>query len=693
MNKRFIWISIICLALLITPIVPVSIANAETSSPRTYDLSFIDSNTSLSGISTAKNQYFNIDPNWNVNEVVFHLDYQATPLTDDNRSSVTLSINGTDFHAFRPIKADLTKQRLTIIIPNELIIKGTNTLSVRGNIQLPNDNLICITDNTRENWLQLYNTSGITIHYTNAPLEPSIREFNRLFTSIDTIADHKNAIAVSEQSSSQELEAAIYALSGFAKANPLKSRTTIPLFTSNKDMSDKQAVVMIALYDHLPATYKGLLGTPDLNNKALIQLVNANTQPTLVITSNDPNLLVKAGRFVANQELMGQIDSDKKIIDDNTDVTTRMVNMNQNIVLTENGEELRGPWRQERSFFIALPASRTIADSSKIKLDFRYAKNLDFDRSMVTIYVNNTPIGSKKLTPEFADGDSLTLPIPKNLNVAGNFSVSVAFDLEMTGTGCIDYQNEMPWAFITKDSLIQLNTKDQTNLLFNNYPYPFMRDGNYSQVAVVMPAERDQYTYLTLTNLFNLLGQFAEGNTGNVNFFEDNVGSDALQGRSIIAIGSYQNNKVIQANNDKLFFQYAPNGTEFQSNEKMSIDPSYGKRIGTLQLIESPYSPGNGLLAVTGAGSEYYYLASKLIASSSSIWQIYGDAAVTDKDGTIQSFRFKKQAGEEQVSPIKDILQNKNTLVFLVTFSLILILVLVSLILILRKYRMKRRNK
>lgn len=692
MKQRLTWIYLLSLSLLIVLMGPVSAAAAQTTSPRTYDLSFIDSNTSLSGITSSKNQFFTIANDWNVNQAVFHLDYHATPLTDFDRSSVTLSINGTDFHAFRPAKNELTKQRLSIAIPKELLVPGTNVLSVRGNIRLTNEDRFCITEDTRENWLQLYDTSNIAIQYTNIESEKSIRGFNQLFTGIDTVTDNQNAIVVPQQSNPAELEAAVYALSGFAKANSLKEKT-IPLLTyDNSSLSGKKAVTFIALYDHLPDKYKTLLSTQDLDQAALIQLVNVDGLPTLVITSKNENMLVKAGRFVANQELMGQLNSDSKVVDESTDTSTRLVNVNENIVLTDKGDELKGPWHQEKSYFISLPANRTIADSSKINLDFRYSKNLDFDRSLVTVLINDTPIGSKKLTPELADGDTLTLPIPKNLNVTGNFSITAAFDLELKGSPCIENQNQMPWAFVAKDSLIQLNTKDKTELLFNNYPYPFLRDGIYNQVAVVMPSERDANTYLTLTNLFNLLGQYAEGNTGNVSFYDDNVSGDALKNHSIIAIGTYQNNQIIQANNEKLYFQYAPTGTEFISNEKMSIDVDYGKRIGTLQLIESPYNPGHALLAVTGAGSEYYYLASKLLASQGVLWKIHGDAAVTDKDGVVKSYRFKQQAGQEQATPIQDILQKENVLVFLVTFTLILILILTSLILILRKYRLKRRK-
>jgi hypothetical protein len=245
----------------------------------------------------------------------------------------------------------------------------------------------------------------------------------------------------------------------------------------------------------------------------------------------------------------------------------------------------------------------------------------------------------------------------------------------------------MPWAFVTKDSLLQLKTKDRTDLLFNNYPYPFLRDGVFNEVAVVLPKESDSNTYLSVSNLFNLLGQYAEGNTGNVVFYNDEVAEETLKTHNVIAIGSYQNNKVIRGINDHLYFKYDSAGNGLLSNEKMSIESNYGTRLGSLQLLNSPFEAGHGLLAVTAADPQYYQLASKLIASSEMTWRISGDGATIDRDGNINAFRFKQDAVQDRPSAISSIAERTDVLYFTVAAGLVLVLVLVSIILLFRKYR------
>ncbi|MNI19766.1 cellulose synthase regulator protein [compost metagenome] len=504
----------------------------------------------------------------------------------------------------------------------------------------------------------------------------------------------KSLITVPQNAGSAELEAATYALSGFAKDNALTDKTIGMLPYREDAVSSKNAVVLVALYDHVPAELKQLLSTTeDLGTHALIQLVNKDTKPTLVITSQDESLLIKAGRMAASNVLMSQLSGDLKIVDDATDVSEPAPAISSDVTLTETGDKLSGPNHREQTYFVSLPSNRSIADSGKISLDFRYAENLDFNRSLVTVSINDTPIGSKKLTKELANGDTLTLTVPQNLGISGNFSVKVAFDLEMVSAVCTPNTDQMPWAYIDKESLLHLNTKDRTDMLFNNYPYPFLRDGLYNHVAVVLPEEMDDYTYQSLANVFNLLGQYTGGNTGDIHFYTDEVSADNLKNNNVIAIGSYKSNKVIRDNNDKLYFRYSKDGTTIVSNEKMSIEEQYGTQIGTLQLVESPYESGRGLMAVTAVNAEDYYLISKLIASEKDKWKVYGDGVVADKDGNVSAYRFKTVTGAQQDSVVQQIAERGDVLQFVIAVVLVVTLVIVALLLMFRKHMKKRGDK
>lgn len=690
MKKSLFSIGLICMSLLLGPFLPLGsmIASAaEEAGMERYEMSVISSDASLSGAYTSRQEYFQLPDHWQVDEAMLHLDYQVTQLAIEDRSSITLQINGVSFYSFRPDPTKEGKQRLTIAIPPEVLTAGTNSLAMIGNVMTIIDDVLCLPEDSRDNWLQLYSSSSVSLRYTTSPLDGTIRDFAERFTSLESMDKSLNAITIPQQASAAEMEAAVQALSGFSKSNSQQDKQ-FPLITfDNQYYGSKELVTAVGLYDHLPVDLQSALGNPDLDGKALISLVKQDGKWVLIVTSKDDALLIRAGRLLSNSGLMSQLDASSKTVDANTDVSTPPVGISQSIVLTETGDTLTGPRHQEQAYFVSLPANRSIADASKISLDFRYAKNLNFENSVVTVLINNTPIGSKKLSEELADGDSLTLTIPKNLIISGNFSVVVAFDLELENAACIQTQSYMPWAFVTKDSVMQLNTKDRTELLFTNYPYPFLRDGVFNEVAVVLPKERDTHTYFSVSNLFNLLGQYAEGNTGNVVFYEDDVAPETLKKHNVIAIGSYQNNKVIRDINDKLYFKYDPAGNGLLSNEKMSIDSQYGTRLGTLQLLESPFGSGHGLLAVTAADPQFYQLASKLVASQQTMWRVFGDGVTIDRDGNINAFRFKQDAVQDRPSAISSITERTDVLYFTIAAGLVLMLVLVSLILLFRKYR------
>lgn len=695
MKKRWLLFTTVCLLFLLTAV--SSSAWAEELSPtgnKQYQTNFAD--TSLLGGMTYTQQYFQIEDYWNVTSVEVHLDYEISRLLQNERSSVTLSINGKPFHSFRPLIQEAKQQQLTVLVPVSYLVKDVNTLTIQGNFETTAPLAVnaCLPTATRDNWLQIAKTSRISVNYANSAIQKNIRDFNEHFIGLDTIKEGLNAILVTEgESNLAVLEAATYVLSGFAKVNPISDKG-IPIAAYSADsMKAKQAIILISFYNDLPEEVKSTIPADDLDNKALIKLVTFAGKPTLVVTSSDTALLVKAGRFIGNQSLLNQLDTDTKVVDIATEVESPTVSISRNITLTETGDKIVGDRHREKFYFVSLPGNRSIADASKLSIKYRYAKNLDFDRSMVTILINDTPIGSKRLSTELGDNDHIDITIPKTLNISGNFTVKVAFDLELKHAGCIENQDQMPWAFVDKDSMLQLNTKDKADMLFNNYPYPFLRDGSYNQLAVVLPKEHDTYLYQTISNIFNLLGRYAQTNTGEVLFYQDNVAASQLKNREIIAIGSYLNNQVIRTNNEKLYFQYDKSGTGFVSNEKMSIEANYGTRIGSLQLIDSPYGNGFGLLAVTGSSSEYAYLASKLIGSEGTLWKVFGDGAVTDIDGQIHAFRFKKITTTEPSTVLNDVMNRKDVLGFMVAIVLVALLVILSLILLIRKYRKKRRDR
>ncbi|WP_058300770.1 cellulose biosynthesis cyclic di-GMP-binding regulatory protein BcsB [Gorillibacterium timonense] len=657
------------------------------------DSQFLTADVSMKGPDSIRQDYFYLPAYWQPDTVTLSLDYRITQLALPEQTSLTLSINGHPFYSLRPKEAATGKQRLTVTIPRELLVTGDNLLRMEGVLRTEVNEEICLDEEASPaEWIHLYPTSTLRIAYRETAPEGSIRDFYTRLTGFDKLEAGKSLVLVSSKESAEEWEAAVHALSGFSRSDT-RADKAIPLspYATDKEKTAENTV-LIALYDQLPAEWQVRIDGSGLEQAARIQLIREGQRSVLVATSRSPELLVKAGRFLGNPQLMQETLSSSVQVDANTKVETPAVEISKTVTLTAAGDQVKGSRHQELSYYVPLPAGRTLANSGKILLDFRYAKNLDFDRSMVTVLLNGTPIGSKKLTAELADGDTATLSVPKNLNVSGNLTVTVAFDLELKGSSCIKGEQQMPWAYLTKDSKLLLHTKDNTELLFNNYPNPFLRDGVYNQVGLVLPSERSETLYQAVSDLIHLFGRYTEGNTGDVKVFGPGATAEELKDRNLIAVGTYGDNPVIRSSNDKLYFRFSEDGTRIDSNEKLSIEESYGQTVGTLQLLASPYGAGKGMLAVTGPKPEGYRLAAELLGSDQSRWRIYGDGVLTDKDGTVQAFRFKQQANEEESTLVEDILHRPDALAFTLTVVTVLVLAIIALLLLIRKHGKKRRR-
>ncbi|MGC3362636.1 cellulose synthase, partial [Enterococcus faecalis] len=91
-------------------------------------------------------------------------------------------------------------------------------------------------------------------------------------------------------------------------------------------------------------------------------------------------------RYLANYELMTQTDKEETTVDENTDTFSSTLEFDGNYPLTSTGDKLEGAYLQELTYFVNLPVERNNANGSRVHLHFKYAENLVFDSSLVTVY-------------------------------------------------------------------------------------------------------------------------------------------------------------------------------------------------------------------------------------------------------------------------------------------------------------------
>ncbi|MFB9768362.1 cellulose biosynthesis cyclic di-GMP-binding regulatory protein BcsB [Lactiplantibacillus modestisalitolerans] len=639
----------------------------------TYTQPFQNTTTTLSGEAVEANLYFIKMDYWDVKKLTINFNFQISQLANRATSDITLSLNGTKFYSFRPHNRDGLQSK-TVTVPLRLV-QGENQLKISGQILNKKGSQSYQLAQTPANWLTIYDGANANFEYELEPPTRAIKSFYAHFSGTDTIATENSVITVPKQASNAELTASMQALAGTARTITTET-TQIPVTTFGS-AATKQAdyQVVLATYDHLPAEFKKQVNRDQLRQRAVLKTYQSGDRHYLIVTALTGKLLKRAGRYVANQELMQETAASTKAISEQTRTYTSELQYGGSAQLTTQDDYLAGANHRSSAYFVSLPVDRTNADGSKIRLHFRYAKNLDFKRSLVTVYLNNKPIGSKRLRAANAADDHLTVALPKGQALGHAFTIRVTFDLEMAHQRQSD-NPQTPWALVQSDSRAEIKSQPVNSLLFSNYPSVFLKNATFNQLAIVRPKTLTADDYKTLTNLFNLMGTYAQQNTGQIQFYTKRPSQTVLKSANVIAFGTPKQNALIRDLNEHLYFQYNRKFTGFVSNEKLSIESQYGQNLGTAQLLRSPYHRQAGLLVVTGAHPADVYRASTQLNFQRNIAQYHGDAIVVDRDNNHYDYRFKKHAALDERVTTKTAVQKKSHLMIYLGLALLVVLII-----------------
>ena len=629
---------------------------------------------------------------WDITDAQLTLSFSTTQLVSEVLSNITISINGVRFYSENVPVTDGTRRELTVKIPVEHIVEGYNVIAIEGYIRTYNG-LPCVDDVTTANWMNVFKESFIEISYH--PVEPcaNIDDFYSCFTSINALENDQSAVAIATGYDTDELDAALTTLAGISRKST-KSYQNINFIACDEcsHAGELKYVIYIGKPDHLPEMLQSAVSENGglQGSDAGMFLITGDIN-VLVVTGNDGAALDRAAALLSDPTTMNQLKKKVKIIDENEDVYVRKEGIKQYTQLTKTGTYVDGAFRQKADYQIDFENNRKLAYGSEVDLYFRYSKNLDFERSLVTVYVNDVPIGSQKLSMAKAEGDNIVLNIPTDIEVAGSFKMTVAFDLEIKDLWCTLRQSETPWAYVSSESMLKLNSVEVPYYLFENYPYPFLSGGELNDVVLVVPDDNSDLDLNLMGNFMLTMGQFLKYNTGDLSVVRaSNPGG--LQEKNVIAVGTYSNNPFIAGLNDQLFFRFYENGAGIMSNEKLLIEPTYSTTLSTAQIIQSPYSNvKNAILVLASANADYLKNTFEYFGDTTELWKLYGDGFVADEDDIFQ-YRFKEE-NEKEEQATEEFFERADVMNLIYVAGAVLVILLAAVIFMVMRYRRRHSHE
>jgi hypothetical protein len=665
--------------------------NAASDSIR-YKSFDLESDVNFKGVFSSHSLYFDIDKYSVVKSLETNVVFNISQLiTDKQNATITFSVNGTSFYSSKIFYKDTEElQNIKVPIPTTLIKEGMNEFKIETYCRISDEP--CTDDVNNGNWITLKGTSSILMGFTDKESTNNISEFTYPFIKVNEGNQYNAVIAIPDNYTQEEFTAALMLQAYLGKVN--KSRDYNGIIVKYSSIPSDKDIIYIGRFSNLPDKIKPLynrLTQENYNEYAIIRKSNSpfnESNKLMSIVSENGNMLIKSIKLLMSKNLVSQINVDTFKVDANMKVENELSEENSNLTFKDLGlqeMQLKGPFRQSGSLSYSLPRNRVLSNGAKIKLFIRYSQNLDFNRSLLTVYINGTPIGSKKLNKGQANGDQLELPIPTDIKMSNYIDIKITFDLEQLNSTCEFRQEETPWALVTGDSYVYMPNNKLNFYKFDNYPQPFISEREFNNVALVVPENLSENEIEGISKVFSYMGKDVDYNSGILDVVEEKNFSDKYNNMNLILYGTPQQNKVIKDLNPKLWFKYNNNYNSFTGNEKLYLTEPYASNISIFQFDVSPYNKDRAILVLTSPKEDLLLKSLVFLSSTKQISKLSGDSALIDNFGNIETFQFKKDTTKSIYEKFKSIQTNGK--MFIGFAGMLLIFNIIAIVLYRYKYK------
>ncbi|GFR36306.1 cellulose biosynthesis cyclic di-GMP-binding regulatory protein BcsB [Thermobrachium celere] len=231
-----------------------------------------------------------------------------------------------------------------------------------------------------------------------------------------------------------------------------------------------------------------------------------------------------------------------------------------------------------------------VSDNSYVYINLNISEMIKYPSSSLTIYLNNSPIGTINL---FGTKNIQTaVPIPSKKVKKGFNTLSFKVFKVINKEDCLDFINPANWVEFLEDSYIHLEYLDENkNITLRDFPYPFLKKGQDIPVDALILTSRSLDDINAVLYLSSIFGKYEPYSNLDINIkFMDEFNNED---KNIIVISDY--NKL----NDR-FKAYI---TEYEKKEL--------NNKALIKLIPSPN--GKYILLITSLNSKKIIEAVKVL--------------------------------------------------------------------------------
>ncbi|WP_061310863.1 cellulose biosynthesis cyclic di-GMP-binding regulatory protein BcsB [Clostridium botulinum] len=643
--------------------------------------------------------FFNIDKSWTVDNAYLNLIFTESDLLDKTQSTLTAYINDFPVYSMKIGDKKKYKESIKINIPKDKLISGYNEVKIKVYSRISEKP--CIDDVNSGNWFIIHKGSYVHMDFKDREDTKTLKEFPFPYLKASDENPANSMIMLPDNFSQGEITSAMVLCSNFGSKRKSDNVNMKVYKASEANLKNKLDIIFIGSKNNTPLDLLTLLSKEEINRldkdaivKEVISPYNPSKKLLLLISNNEKNM-IKASKLLCSKDYMKQIDKDTIIVNNSMDVEDIKEEKANRVSLSDLGYgnvSLKGPFKQEATFNLNIPKDRFIKEGSKVVINNRYSKNIDFDRSLITVYINDIPIGSKKLDSKTADNNSFEISIPKDIRNSSNYEIKVVFNLEIKDLFCTFREGENPWAYILNNSYIYTPYKEGRDNVFENYPNPFISNGGMNDLTLVLSDNTTSEELNFAGNIMATIGHDVDINRGKFNAVAAKDLSSKLKKGNLIIIGTPDSNSIIKNLNKNLYIKFNKNFNGFLSNKKMKFFQDYSSKLASIQLIDSPYNKENKAMIVTSTYTRDLALAQKYLSDISLVKSLKGNAVTIDRDGVMNYSYFGDKYDKEKeengnISKFKNITLNSNIKNLLIFFVFIMVILVGGSLLFIKKYK------
>lgn len=672
----------------------------DVEAPYFKDFTY-SNNILFSGIYKTNKFFFQIPAYWECRYAYARIEAELSQLIQDVPASLTFMVNDNPVETYRMDYRSGSTQVFYVEIPLEYLVEGYNSFDITGYVRLYDDEG-CIDDFSGANWINIRDTSFVQVGYEVKNVGGLISAYPYPYISSLNETGSETEILVSDRCDPDELSAALLLRADLGSETALEDRITLARLSGSTGQKKHRIVIGLLenLDEHYRATAAAIAGEESLADSAVVCYLREGDMDTLLIASHSAPALTEAASMLMDESRCTQeTDSVAFVQQDASQVIRAQLNSTLEAgrmtldSLLNSGMSFIGPFHQTADIYLPFSGGFVLADSGMVDLKFRYSENLDFDRSLITVYWGDVPVSSKRLTRENAGGDTLSFTMPQD--VVGTYAgkITIAFDLEIPDLFCTPRMDEMPWAYVTGDSSLYLPVGAGGSFSLSQRPYPFEVSSRFNELNVVVPEEMTAAELNALGRVIALYGEQPLPYGSLSVSTADSLTAKEEKTGNLIVLGTFQDNSMIRELNSHLSFRYSDTGVRFQSNEAMILSDRYASSISTLQIFPSPYADGRAVLVVGALDDDGMQNLHDFLISAQNVWKLEKDTVLVDEAQQVRSFELAEQKGHVSTPILKKMMEtNREAAVFsLVAVGAMLLMLLAVILILIRIYWRQRK--